>query len=161
MIPTRQRFRALMAALAHFWPVVELANWVATLSVPDPTAVSWQALLWGLYAEPAELTGWAAVVGTWVRTGDGAVALWGQQACYRWEIVTTGETPWLGGAIAAWVTGEIPQDGLDFGTLQQAIEGGDHLYRRWAGLGNGDAPAVFYPGSAAMADGALGSLPLQ
>ncbi|HAN46898.1 MAG TPA: hypothetical protein DCQ32_10175, partial [Cyanobacteria bacterium UBA8156] len=87
MIPTRQRFRALMAALAHFWPPAELGHWVATVSVPDPTVVSWQAWLWGLYAEPAELTGWAAAVGQWRRSGDvaalGAVGVFVHQARYR------------------------------------------------------------------------------
>ncbi len=148
MIPTRQRFRALMAALAHFWPPAELAHWAETM--PDPTAVSWQALLWGLYAEPTELTGWAAAVGEWGRSGDvrllGAVGIWLHQSRYRWEVVTTGAEPWLCGAIAAWMTGEIPQDDLDFLTLQQAIEGGDRLYRRWAGLGEPGTPAVFYSG---------------
>ncbi len=149
MIPSRQRFRALMAALVHFWPPAELEHWVETVPVPDPTAVSWQGLLWGLYAEPQELSGWAAAVGQWGRSGDvaplGTVGIFLHQALYRWEIVTTGENPWLSGAIAAWVTGDIPQTDLDFLTLQQAIAWGDRLYQRWAGLGGQGVPAVFHP----------------
>ncbi len=148
MIPTRQRFRALMVALAHFWPPVELGHWVETVPVPDSKAVSWPALLWGLCAEPAELSGWAAAVGAWGRSGEvaalGALGIGLHQARYRWEIVTTGENPWLAGAIAAWMTGEIPQEGLDFLTLQQAIAWGDRLYQRWAGL-RGQGAAVFHP----------------
>ncbi|MFQ3679867.1 MAG: hypothetical protein SNJ60_05105 [Pseudanabaenaceae cyanobacterium] len=149
---TRQRFRALMVALAHFFPLPELEHGVESLS--QSAEMSWQGLLWGLYAEPLELSGWAASVGQWERSGNmallGTVGLFCHHARYRWEIVTTGEYPWLGGAIAAWVTGEIPQDPLDMATLRQSISLGDRLYRRWAGLDTGnntakEAAAVFYP----------------